>query len=382
MNTPNKRKFGVHTDDFYEEHKKYAKQFECVFCRIVSINNYCLSCLHCICEDCLMMGKDYEKCPEDNTDIIKNINAYNNELIAENQLNNLNIKCIFYKEGCSWCGYFRDFENHLKKHKENLINNNNENRIQFFKENILNFHNNNNYDKENFSIFNKDNLEIIDNNNNNKNNMPNLLNRKRNNENENNNNDNYNNEFNILSNSKKFMDKNDNHTLSFYQNIETFNEEIILPEERDYFDSNSSNSSLSSENYEIMNNNKILIDSSLTLNNFPYNYYFTEPLYYSFTCLIKTKSRNILRDNEAISFGLTNINNNEYIEIISSEKHESLFFKGDLIRISYDNDLFLIYFENDKNNYITVPFKNDEDIRYYPTIVLKDENDILEVSHD
>ena len=129
-------------------------------------------------------------------------------------------------------------------------------------------------------------------------------------------------------------------------------------------------------------NNKILIDSNLTLNIFPYFYYFTEPLSNSFTCLIKTISRNNSKDDKEISFGLTNIDNNHYIEILNSKKQEFIFFIGDLIRISYDNNIFLVYFEYNKKNYIKIPFKNDDTIIYYPTIILNDKYDTLEVSHD
>lgn len=129
-------------------------------------------------------------------------------------------------------------------------------------------------------------------------------------------------------------------------------------------------------------NNKILIDSNLTLNIFPYYYYLTEPLYYSFTCLIKAIKRNILRDNEEISFGLTNVDSNDFIEIISTKNNEWKIYKEDLYRISYDDDLFLIYLENDKNNCISIPFKLDENIKYYPTIILNNKDDILQISHD
>ena len=158
---------------------------------------------------------------------------------------------------------------------------------------------------------------------------------------------------------------------------------MILPDdnsEENKYNINLKNFS-SNENFETMNN-KILIDSNLTLNIFPYFYYFTEPLSNSFTCLIKTISRNILKTDKEISFGLTNINNNNYIEIINSKKQEDIFFKGDLIRISYDNNLFLIYFEYNKKNYKKISFIKDEKIIYYPTIILNSKYDILEVSHD
>lgn len=371
MSTPRKTKYGVYINDFYPEHKEIAEQFECVFCKIVSINNYYLNCIHCICEDCIINGIEYEKCPKDNIDIIKDINSFKNPLLGDVVLNKLKIKCRFNNEGCKWCGFFGDFEKHLENC---LIFNNKDIAISIIKNNILN---NNKSKKENLSIFINENFGIINNQKNN------LLNKKRNNnEIENNINDkDDNNEFSLFSNLEKNINLNENHFLSFYQNIETYNKEMILSEESDDFDSINSSNSSSSENFENMNN-KILIDPNLTLNIFPYHYYFTEPLYNSFSCLIKTKSRNILADNKKISFGLTNINNNNYIEILNNIKYESLFFKDDLIRISYDNNLFLIYFENNKKNYIKIPFINEENIRLYPTIVLNNKLDILEVSHD
>ena len=158
---------------------------------------------------------------------------------------------------------------------------------------------------------------------------------------------------------------------------------MILPDdnsEENKYNINLKNFS-SNENFETMNN-KILIDSNLTLNIFPYFYYFTEPLSNSFTCLIKSISRNILKDDKEISFGLTNIDNNNYIEILNSKKQKFMFLKGDLIRISYDNNLFLVYLEYNKNNYKKIPFKKDENLIYYPTIIINDKYDILEVLHD
>ena len=407
--TPKKTKFGIHTNDFFLEDRKYAVAYECVFCKIVSPNNYCLYCNHCICEDCICM-RTKEKCPKDNTDIINNIRAFQNNLIGKALLDNLKINCIFQKEGCRWVGIFQDFENyHLPVCK-----------FKFNKNNINDDLNNLNNDKENSDDGNDNKDEIngenmsydsdinSDNKDNNKNNLINKkknhsneinINNDNNNDNDDNvddNNDDDNNDDksssfnNIFNNKQNNLDIEENQSSSCYYNNSndlSKSKNNLLPEEEDLDENKLSSSNLESsswyENFE-KTNNTILIDSNLTLNIFPYYYYFTEPLYNSFTCIIKVISRNILRDNKEISFGLTNINNNEYKEILSTkaEKYNFVIYKRDIIRISYDNDLFLIYFENDKNNNYEVPFKNNELIRYYPTIILNNSHDILEVSHD
>ena len=409
--TPNKKKLGAHINDFYTEHKEYAQTFECVFCGIISPDNFCLFCGHCICQNCLFNGKQSEKCPIDkDVDIIKDINAFNKNYIGKTLLNKLKVYCIFKKDGCEWSGLFKDFEKkHLpeceyykRKSNENSLNNDVEHN-NIIKDNIsyesnslnennkIHFDNkimNGNSSSEDISIiYNDDEMSEFQNKND-------LLNKKRKIskdfkiENENNDKDKFN-----LEEQNNFYNINDNQILEFYKNNDILDNEILLPEEssdeKDFINCNNDNSASNAnieniekiENIEIMNNN-IIINSHLTCNIFPYYYYFTEPLYYSFTCLIKSISRNILKDNKEISFGLTNIDNYEYVEILSTKKNEYLFFKDDIIRISYDNDLFIIYFENNKTNYMTIPFKNNEEIRYYPTIILNDKDDILEVSHN
>ena len=108
--TPKKTIFGIHTDDFFPGDRQYAEAYECVFCHIVSPNNYCLMCNHCICEDCIL---DKEKCRLDKGDVIEGIKSFKNVLIGKALLDNLRIKCIFQKEGCNWKGLFKEFENHL-----------------------------------------------------------------------------------------------------------------------------------------------------------------------------------------------------------------------------------------------------------------------------
>jgi len=114
--TPKKTKFGIHTCDFFPEDRKYAETYECVFCQIVSPNNYCLCCNHCVCEDCIIKDEKYEKCPKHNDVkndkyiIIKGINSFSNDLIGKALLNNLKVNCIFKKKGCNWSGLFKDFK--------------------------------------------------------------------------------------------------------------------------------------------------------------------------------------------------------------------------------------------------------------------------------
>ena len=112
--TPNKKKniYGIHIDDFYPEYREYAEEFQCIFCKLVSSKNICLFCNHCICEDCLENANN-EKCPIDKEPIIKDINAFDGNLIGKTLLDDLKVKCIFNKKGCSWNGLFKDFD---KKH--------------------------------------------------------------------------------------------------------------------------------------------------------------------------------------------------------------------------------------------------------------------------
>ena len=127
-------------------------------------------------------------------------------------------------------------------------------------------------------------------------------------------------------------------------------------------------------------NNNITIDSNLTKNQFPYNYYFTAPLDNTFNCQIEVISRDI-KNNDEISFGLTNLNNNEYIEIISTKDNIFLFIFQNIIRIFYDSDTF--YINNEHGNFNReIVFVKDENIKYYPTIILNNQFDKLKVSHN
>ena len=123
-----------------------------------------------------------------------------------------------------------------------------------------------------------------------------------------------------------------------------------------------------------------LIDSNLTMNSFPYKYYFTEPLDDSFSCKIEVISREIKNIKE-ISFGLTQVDNGIYKEIITTNNNIFLFFNKDIIKILYDSNKFYIYSENGKFNK-SINFDNNMHIKYYPTIILNNENDILKVSHN
>lgn len=410
MNTPSRPKFEIHLNDFYPEDREYAKEYECFVCQKVSPNNYCLSCSHCICSYCIKY-KNIEKCQIHNEiAIVKNLTTFRNKLIGEALLNNLKMKCIFYQEGCMWCGFFKNFKaKHLPickiylkyKLKEKSINNDkednnnsgNDNTLQkdLLEEEKSNINEKKNYlEKEINEDYNYDDKyidnEIAINNYQCENNY---LNKKRKNsidiEKYNNDNSSFSSSDFRKSEKDKFsIEIKENQSSSHYINIDSFDKEMLLSEDNDLdsnYNSFQSENSSSYENYEQMNN-QILIDSNLTLNIFPYYYYFTEPLYYSFTCLIKTIKRNILKDEEEISFGLTNMDNNEYSEIISTKNDKWKIFKGDLYRISYDNNLFLVYLENDKNNCIKIPFKFNENIKYYPTIILNNIDDIIQVSHD
>ena len=116
------------------------------------------------------------------------------------------------------------------------------------------------------------------------------------------------------------------------------------------------------------------------MNIFPYYYYFTEPLNDNFNCMIEIISRGIDEDKD-ISFGVTNINNGNYIEIISTKNNLFLFLKGDIIKILYDSNIFYINTDNGKFNK-TINFQyNISDIKYYPTFKLNNSADILKVSH-
>ena len=270
MNIKNKSNLSVHTSDFSLEDRKYAETFECVFCKIVSPNNYCLNCNHCICEYCISRYKNYQTCPIDGNQIIEN-NYFQNDLIGKALLNNLKIKCIFNSEGCQWIGIYKDFQSihlsnckYFSNNKSDNISINNEikdkkrkNNSSIFKRNKLNI-------KKEKVIFNKEELEKyyfkkeyiyfdIENENNNNQNSNELLNKKRKILIEEDKNDNILiNKKSNFNNNKSFeiekrqseplnIYKNNNisieieerqsEPLNFYKNNNTFNEEMILPDD-------------------------------------------------------------------------------------------------------------------------------------------------------
>ena len=165
----------------------------------------------------------------------------------------------------------------------------------------------------------------------------------------------------------------------FHQNNINNNLNLLPLNDEDFIDDNyKKDKGIILEKYFFENYINILtIDSNLTKNIFPYHYYFTEPLDNSFNCQIKVISRVY---NKEISFGLTNINNN-YIEIISTKNNIFLFLERDIIKILYDSNCFYINNENGKFNK-SISFENKEKIKYYPTIILNNKDDILQVSHN
>ena len=408
-NKKEKNLYGVHTNDFFFEDMEYVKTIECIFCKLVSIKNYFMVCNHCICEDCI---KEQGKCPLDNINIIKDTNTFSNELIIRELLEGKKIKCIFRDKGCNWIGTYNEFENkHLYecKYKYNQIIieiRNVENEFQGKDERGQSEEN-----EEEESIFLNDfNDDITFDNQ--------LLNKKRNHsykENlkerkngiKNKNliyfNDNnielylyFKNIFKIKNNLNTNLQhiKNNEYHMSFYNNNYLCLNEIYLPLE----ENEDKNNKISNNNYEISsseeiyiedrieyeeNFNKIvLINSNLTLDIFPYYYYFNEPLKKSFKCIIKVISRNILKDNEEISFGLTDNHSNQFIEILSSKSSSFAFYKGDILRITFNSNYFLICYEDDKSNFKVVPFQNNKDLKYYPTIILNNKDDFLEISYN
>ena len=357
IQTPDKRKIGLRLDDFFEDDKDKAETYECIVCNKIFSDNYNLECNHCICINCI---NNYEKCPEDETDIISGINAFNQSFIGDELLNELKVYCVFRKKGCSWSGKFEDFySEHLNKCKFNCDNND-----------INNFDMIN--DEENYENIYNNEHRISD---------EKMLNRKRKlNEEKNNQNQNKNIRNNNILNLKEsnfsiFQQKNIINNIimplsqnnNIIKNIENINKEnnpgLILEK---YFD----------ENY----NNNITIDSNLTMDIFPYYYYFTEPLNDNFNCKIETISRSI-EDDKEISFGITNIDNGKYTEIISTKNNLFLFIEKDIIQILYDSNIFYINSDNGKFNK-QINFEiNFSNIKYYPTIILNNAKDILKVSH-
>lgn len=407
---PNKKKkniYGVHTNDFFFEDIEYVKTIECIYCKLVSIKNYFMVCNHCICEDCI---KEKRKCPLDNINIIKDINTFNNELIIREIIEDKKIKCIFRDKGCKWTGTYNEFESkhfHKCKYKYNQPmleirevedededvrgqsdGNEEEESIFLYDFNsdinlnnkLLNKKRNHSYNEDlnwrNNRIKNNNTIHITDNNIKSHLYLNDILQLKNN-----------------LNTNLLYLKNNEYH-LCFFNNNYLSLDEIILPDE----DNEDKNNKISDNNYEISSSeeiyiegekeyeekfiNIVLINSKLTLDIFPYYYFFGEPLKNSFKCLIKVISRNILKDNQEISFGLTNLHSKQFIEIVSSKSSSFAFYKGDIIRISFNTDYFLIYYEKEKNNFKVVPFQNNIDFKYFPTIILNNKNDSLEISYN
>ena len=410
QNKKKKNIYGVHTNDFIYEDMKYVQTIECIYCKLVSIKNYFMVCNHCICEDCI---KEKRKCPLDNIIIIKDINTFNNELIIGELLEDKKIKCIFRDKGCEWIGAYNEFKNkHIYectyKYNQPLIEIRNAvDEDEFEGEDERDQLDGN----EEESIFLNDFNDDI--------NLDNkLLNKKRNNRYKENINERkdgikiksisrftdnnielqsyFKNIFKIKNNLNTNLQyiKNNEYHLSFYNNNYLSLDEIILPEEK----SKDKNNKLSNNNFEISSseyiyiegeidneenfNHIVLINLYLTLDIFPYYYYFDEPLNDSFKCIIKVISRNILKDNEEISFGLTNRHSKQFIKIFSSKSSSFVFYKGDILRITFNFSYFLIYYEDEKSNFRIVPFINNKDFKFYPTIILNNKNDILQISYN
>ena len=411
-NKKKKNIYGVHTSDFFFEDMKYVQTIECIFCKLVSIKNYFMVCNHCICEDCI---KEKRKCPLDNIVIIKDINTFNNELIIGELLEDKKIKCIFRDKGCEWIGTYNEFENkHIHectyKYNQPIIEIRN---IEGEDENEFEGEDERGQSDENEeeSIFLNDFNDDI--------NLDNkLLNKKRNRSYKENinerksgiknkklshyteNNIEFHSYFNNILKIKNNLNtnlqyiNNCEYHLSFYHNNYLSLDEIFLPVE----ENTDKNNKISNNNYEFSSpediyiedeidyeenfNHIVLINSNLTLDIFPYYFYFDEPLKNSFKCIIKVISRNILKDNEEISFGLTNRYNKEFIEIFSSKSSSFVFNKGDILRITFNSNYFLIYYEDEKNNFKVVPFQNNKDFKFYPTIILNNKDDILEISYN
>ena len=267
--TPNKNILGLRIQDFFEEDKVKAKEYECVFCKKIFSNNFGLECNHCICEICI---NKYENCPIDGTDIINDINAFNNNFIGKVLLGKLKVNCIFIKNGCNWYGKFDEFySSHLNQCKFKINNNNkkdNEN-MEDLKDDY-NFENKNMLNKKrkiSYEEIKQNREEIINNNN--------------------------------INLSKS------NYSI-FHQNNINNNLNLLPKDDENFFDDNNEDKGIILEKYFFENYiNNLTIDSNLTKNIFPYHYYFTEPLDNSFNCQIKVISRVY---NKEISFGLTNIN--------------------------------------------------------------------------
>ena len=389
--TPGKKRLGLTVKNFLEEDRERAKEYECIVCKLIFSNNFALNCLHCICENCI---NTTEKCPEDHeVDIISEINAFNESYIGNTLLDDLSVTCIFNEKGCHWRGKFSDFYDvHLNECEFNDEKNNG--KIENLYENERNKNRNrNNYFEQ---LWDED--ENDENSNNNEQRISNkkILNRKRKLRKERNNNEK---DYEKINQIKNGEIRNNNilglkENFSIFQQKNIVNNIMLLPQNN--IINNNDNSNINDREIDNNNmhnpgsilekiffenyNNNILIDSNLTMNSFPYKYYFTEPLDDSFSCKIEVISREIKNFKE-ISFGLTQVDNGIYKEILTTKNNIFLFFNKDIIKILYDSNKFYIYSENGKFNK-SIDFENNMYIKYYPTIILNNENDILKVSHN
>ena len=387
--TPGKKRLGLTVKNFSGEDRERAKAYECIICKLIFSDNFALSCPHCICENCI---NTCEKCPEHHeVDIISEINAFNESYIGNTLLDELNVTCIFNEKGCPWRGKFSDFYDvHLNECKFNDEKNNGNN-INIY-ENERN-RNRNNYFEQ---LWDED--ENDENSNNNEQRISNkkILNRKRKLKKERNNNEK---DYEKINQIKNGEIRNNNilglkENFSIFQQKNIVNNIMLLPQNN--IINNNDNSNINDREIDNNNNmhnpgsilekiffenynNNILIDSNLTMNSFPYKYYFTEPLDDSFSCKIEVISREIKNFKE-ISFGLTQVDNGIYKEILTTKNNIFLFFNKDIIKILYDSNKFYIYSENGKFNK-SIDFENNMHTKYYPTIILNNENDILKVSH-
>ena len=355
--TPDRKKLGLKLENFFLEGKRRAEGFQCVFCKVIFSDNYLLPCNHCICDYCI---KTMEKCPLDNGDIIENINSFNDNFIGKELLNQLKVDCIFKKKGCNWVGNFEKFySEHLKScvYSKNELS---ESNIIF--DNFKNhFQNSKNNEKINFEkYFNKNNI------NNNKLNKKRKLLKDKNEDNQ--------------INENKLAKKDEPKNIIKESNFSIFQNNNFQFNDNNKINDNKSSSSILDKFFFDNYINNITIDSTLTMNNYPYHYFFTEPLDDNFNCQIEIISRNITMIDE-ISFGLTNIDNESYMEILSTKNNIFLFLKNDIIKIVYDSNYFYINSENGKYN-DSIFFENNENIKYYPTIILNNKNDILKVLHN
>ena len=369
-----KNKLGLKLDNFYDdEEKNRAKEYECIICKLILSNNFNLQCNHCICDKCI---QTQEKCPIDNVDIIGEINAFNRSFIGDELLKNLKVDCIFKGRGCPWLGNFKEFySTHLKQCKYNdYVDEDDFGNVSDIDKNDNHFEISMDEEEENYNNTEKKN--ILD---------ESLLNKKRKSNQIHKDNKNQKN----ISFQKEELKKNllgfKETSIYIFQQKNIINNIIVTYSEKKNNNKENDNNNINNtlkllekiffEKY----NNIITIDSNFTLDKYPYIYYFTEPFEGEFICEIEVISRDI-KENKEISFGLTNINNNYYNEIITTNNNIFLFLNRDIIQIFYDSKYFYIYKINGRFK-TRILFENNQNIRYYPTIILNNKADILKISH-